>query len=101
MSEFMRLVNCSLSKEIGTRLHDWSGAMWDTRYKMVPVADEEEAQIDRLRYQLAAGVKEGLVDKAELWPGVHSAKALMTGEPLVGHWYNRSREYAARHGRCQ
>ena len=96
LAQFMQMVDCNLSKEIGTRLHGWPGGMWDTRYKMVPVTDEEAAQVDRLRYQLANGVKEGLVDKAEEWPGVHSAKALMTGAPLVGHWYNRSREYAAR-----
>ncbi len=27
---------------------------------------------------------------------MHSAEALVEGEPLVGHWYNRSQEYAAR-----
>jgi len=96
LADFMELVNCNLSKEIGTRLHGWPGAMWETRYKMVPITDEPAAQIDRLRYQLAAGVKENLVDKAEDWPGVHSAKALKTGEALVGHWYSRSKEYAAR-----
>ena len=33
------------------------------------------------------------------WPGVHCAKALIEGEPLTGHWFDRSREYAARNQR--
>ena len=27
------------------------------------------------------------------WPGVHCAKALLTGEPLEGKWFNRTQEY--------
>jgi hypothetical protein len=96
LADFMEHVDCNLSKEIGTRLHGWPGAMWNDRYHHVPVADEEAAQIARLRYQLAAGVKENLVDRACDWPGVHSAKALIEGADLVGHWYDRTKEYAAR-----
>jgi hypothetical protein len=29
------------------------------------------------------------------WPGVHSAEALIHGTPLEGHWFDRTREYAA------
>ncbi len=32
-----------------------------TGYKAIPVSDEPAAQIDRLRYVLAQGVKDGLV----------------------------------------
>jgi hypothetical protein len=62
----------------------------------VPVSDEDGAQIRRLKYCLANSVKEFLVDRPSQWPGVHSAEALVTGEPLVGHWYDRTKEYAAR-----
>ena len=95
LADFMGFLNTNLSKEIG-RLHGWKGKLWHDRYHHVPVSNEEEAQIRRLRYLLAAGVKEFLVDRVAQWPGVHSATALLEGEPLVGHWYNRTREYAAR-----
>jgi hypothetical protein len=89
----MEFLNTNLSKEIG-RLHGWKGKLWHDRYHLVPVSDEEDAQIRRLRYLLAAGVKEFLVDCVTEWPGIHSATALIEGKALVGHWYNRTKEYA-------
>ena len=41
-------------------------------------------------------MKEGLVESPLEWPGLHCARALMTGEPIVGYWFNRTREWAAR-----
>ena len=81
MANFMRLVNGALSIEIG-KLHDWSGPMWARRYTSIPVSDEPEAQIARLRYLLANSTKEGLVLSPLDWPGVHCAEALMGGTPL-------------------
>jgi hypothetical protein len=95
LADFMEYVNGNLSKEVGL-LHDWSGSLWNDRYHLVVVSDEEEAQVGRLKYLLANGVKEFLVDRVLQWPGVHSASALMHGEPLVGNWYSRTKEYAAR-----
>jgi hypothetical protein len=60
------------------------------------VSEEPAVQVARLRYLLAAGVKENLVDRVADWPGVHSATALVEGTPLTGRWYNRTKEYAAR-----
>ncbi|MEM7356919.1 MAG: hypothetical protein AAF657_39260, partial [Acidobacteriota bacterium] len=65
-------------------------------YRSIEVSSEAEDQIARLRYLLAAGVKEQLVEKAIDWPGVHSARALTRDLPLRGWWFNRSREYADR-----
>jgi len=62
-------------------------------------SDEEEAQIARLRYVLAHGVKENLVEKISQWPGVHCARALVEGAPVEGYWFDRSQEYAARRRR--
>ena len=95
LADFMCFVNTNLSKEVG-KLHNWSGTLFDDRYHHVPVSDEEGAQIQRLKYCLSNGVKELLVDRPGDWPGVHSVESLLGGEPLLGHWYNRSREYAAR-----
>jgi len=95
MGDFMRHVGGNISDEIG-RLHDWRGTMLPRRYRSIEVSTEEEDQVRRLRYLLAAGVKEQLVEKAIDWPGVHSARALTRDHPLRGWWYDRTREYAAR-----
>ncbi len=95
MAEFMDYVNTNISKEIGT-LHDWPGTLFPNRYKHVEVSDDPDDQIARLKYCLSNSVKEFLVDRVSDWPGVQSADALVSGEPLIGRWYNRSRESAAR-----
>jgi hypothetical protein len=45
---------------------------------------------------LAHGVKEGLVAHARDWPGVHSVRDILAGEPIQGNWFDRTQEYAAR-----
>ncbi len=94
LAAFMRHANGNLSKEIG-RLHRWPGKLWQRRYRGILVSEEKEAQMARLRYLLAAGVKEFLVDRAIDWPGVHSARALLKDQPLRGWWFDRTREFAA------
>lgn len=54
-------------------------------------------QWSRLKYLLSHSVKEGLCESPLDWPGVHSARALVHGEPLEGYWFNRTKECAARH----
>jgi hypothetical protein len=60
------------------------------------ISSEPAAQTERLRYVLAHGVKEGLVEKVTDWPGVHCAQALLTGEAVEGYWVDGTQEYAAR-----
>jgi len=95
LAHFMRFLNGNLSREIG-RLHGWPQTLWGRRYDAILVSNEEEAQVSRLRYLLAHGVKEGLVRRPEHWPGVHSAESLLKGRPLQGFWFDRTREYQAR-----
>ncbi len=94
----MRDLKSKLARETN-RLTGWSGPVFDRRYEMTVVTDEEAAQVERLGYVLAQSVKEGLVERVSEWPGVHSAGALIAGTPLVGHWFDRTREYAARNQR--
>ena len=100
LARFMQHVDGNLSSEIGRpEIHDWPGSLWSRRYESIVVSNEPEAQIERLRYHLAHGVKEGLVDQVKQWPGVHFAKSILGGKPLQGLWFNRTAEYAARqHG---
>ncbi|HEV8577483.1 MAG TPA: hypothetical protein VGX68_00255 [Thermoanaerobaculia bacterium] len=92
---FMRYVNSNLARKVG-RLVGWRDKIWSRRYQAIVISSEPAAQIERLRYCLAHGVKEGLVEKVEQWPGVHCAKSLLTGEPAVGYWFDQTQEYTAR-----
>ncbi|HEX4965123.1 MAG TPA: transposase [Thermoanaerobaculia bacterium] len=94
-SDFMRYTKSKLAREVN-RLTGWRGPVFDRRYEMTVVTDEEAAQIERLRYVLSQSVKEGLVERVSQWPGVHCAGALIDGTPLVGHWFDRTLEFAAR-----
>jgi REP element-mobilizing transposase RayT len=95
---FMRDFKSKLAREVN-RLTRWQGPVFARRYDMAVVTEEEGAQIERLAYILSNGVKEDLVEHVRDWPGVQSARALLDGKPLTGHWFERTREYAARNRR--
>ena len=84
--------------EVPGRLHRWRERVWGRRYRAIVVSHEKAAQIERLRYLLEQGTKEGLVRRPEDWPGAHSVQALLDGRPIRGIWFDRSQEYEAR--RC-
>src|SRR5262245_54519809 len=92
---FMRYVNSNLARKVG-RLVGWRDKIWSRRYQAIVISAEESAQRERLRYCLAHGVKENLVERVEQWPGVHCAQSLLTGAPAVGYWFDQTQEYAAR-----
>jgi REP element-mobilizing transposase RayT len=95
VADFMRDLQSKLAREVN-RLTGWKGPVFERRYEMTIVTGEESAQVERLKYVLANGVKENLVERVCQWPGVHSAEALLHGTPLQGHWFDRTRQYAAR-----
>jgi hypothetical protein len=92
---FMRDVQSKTAREVNC-LTGWKGPVFEHRYDMTVVTDEEPAQVECLKHVLANGVKENLVERVCQWPGVCSAEALMHGTPLEGHWFDRTRQYAAR-----
>ena len=95
VSSFMQYVGSKLAREVN-RLVGWSGPVFQGRYSMIVVTKEEGAQVERLRYLLAQGCKENLVERLREWPGVHSVRALLDHEPLVGHWFDHTEKHAAR-----
>jgi REP element-mobilizing transposase RayT len=95
---FMRDLQSKLARETN-RLTGWKGPVFERRYEMTVVTEEDRAQIERLAYVLSQSVKEGLVERVRQWPGVHSAAALIDGTPLKGHWLDRTQEFAARNRR--
>jgi REP element-mobilizing transposase RayT len=95
LARFMNHLNSNLAREAG-RLADWRERFWARRYQAIVVTEEEGAQVERLRYILAHGSKEGLVARPQDWPGVHCVQALLEGTPIAGLWFDRTQEYAAR-----
>ena len=95
LARFMNYLNSNLAREVG-RLHRWKEKFWGRRYQAIVVSNEDAAQIDRLRYVLSHGCKEGLVARPRDWPGAHSILGLLEREPLRGRWFDRTREYSAR-----
>ena len=84
-----------LAREAG-RLTGWREKIFGRRYQAIVISSEEAAQIERLRYVLANGTKEGLVERPRDWPGVHALRALLGEETLEGIWIDRTQQYAAR-----
>jgi REP element-mobilizing transposase RayT len=95
LKKLMEYLNSNTAREVGRLVH-WKEKFWSRRYQGILVSAEEEAQVGQLRYLLAHGVKEGLVELCGDWPGPHSVHALLTGATLKGFWFDRTREYAAR-----
>ena len=94
LAAFMQHALANIAKEVG-RHHRWCGPFWSRRYRSIVVADAE-SQVARLRYVLCQGLKEGLVDRVERWPGVSSFKATTRGARLLGVWYDRTAQFEAR-----
>jgi hypothetical protein len=80
ISGFMRDVKSKLAREVN-RLTRWQGHVFERRYDMAVVTEEEGAQIERLAYVLANGVKENLVERVRDWPGVQPAEPCSTASP--------------------
>jgi hypothetical protein len=95
LARFMDFLQGNLARKVG-RLHVWSGKFWARRYDMIPVSDEPEAQVARLRYILENGCKENLVARPGDWPGPSCVRALTQGEPLRGIWHDQTSDWEAR-----
>ena len=95
MAEFMGYFQTNVAREVG-RLRGWRDKVWSRRYEAIVISDEPAAQLDRLRYVLSNGVKEGLVARVEDWPGISLVKSVLSGEPVRGTWFNRTEEHRAR-----
>lgn len=96
LARFMEYFDGNLAREAG-RASRWSGKVWNRRYHSAVVNCDEATQLDRLRYIISNGCKEGLVASPLEWPGVSSTSALLDGNmTLRGKWFDRTREYRAR-----
>jgi REP element-mobilizing transposase RayT len=94
LASFMGYVNGNIAREVG-KLQSWTEKFWSRRYRAIPVLDHT-ALLERARYFLSHGCKEGLVKRPRDWPGANCVKALCEGLQLWGLWFDRTREYQAR-----
>ena len=95
LAQFMNYVNGNTAREAG-RVARWREKFWGRRYQAVVVSTEEAAQVSRLRYVLAHGVKEGLVRRVLDWPGLHAAAPLLLQQPVEGVWVDRTKRFRSR-----
>jgi hypothetical protein len=96
MAAYERFLKGNLAKELG-RQYEWKEKFWGRRYHSACLAEDELDQQKRLRYILANGCKDGLVDSPLDWPGVSTAWALSQGIwTLKGTWLDRSSERSGR-----
>jgi REP element-mobilizing transposase RayT len=93
-ASFMCYVNGNMAREMG-RLNDWDGPFGGRRARPIACVDDDAA-IARLKYCFAQGVKEGLVETPEQWPGASTATALLGDMTLVGTWLDRDKLRLAR-----
>jgi hypothetical protein len=93
-ASFIGYVNSNIARELG-RLHDWQGPFWSRRARPIPCLDDN-ATIDRLRYCIAQGTKEGLVASPMLWPGASATTALVGDMTVTGEWVDRDNLRPAR-----
>ncbi|ATB44307.1 hypothetical protein CYFUS_009794 [Cystobacter fuscus] len=94
LAGFMQYLRANLSKKVG-KLVDWSGGFWERRYSVEPVLDDT-ALVGRLRYVLAHGVKEGLVDRSAEWPGLTCLPQLLGPARRLFRWFNWTRRWSKR-----
>lgn len=95
LARVMCLANSKIAREVG-RLHGWKEKVWGHRYSAIVLTQESEVHVQRLRYILSHGVKEGLVQRVLEWPGVHCASSLLSGKPMRGLWFDRTEESRAK-----
>ena len=96
LSEFTGYFNSNLAREV-SRLTGWTGKIWERRYQAIPISDEEQAQVARLKYVLSHGVKRAYgLRSGSIWSRSSPAatartfRAISTSGPLKASVGSRS-----------
>ena len=97
ISQFMQYLLSNTSKKVGA-LVNWRGSFWERRYSAEPVLDEGGV-LDRLRYILSHGVKEGLVRRCQEWPGLSCLPDLQGRTRRQFSWFDWTNRWKARSGK--
>jgi REP element-mobilizing transposase RayT len=94
LPQFMQFVLANIARKVGWLVR-WRGSFWERRYSAEPVIDEE-ALLERLRYILSHGLKEGLVRRARDWPGLSCLRMLVRGSRRTFRWFAWSKRWNSR-----
>jgi REP element-mobilizing transposase RayT len=89
LPKFMQYLLTNVSKKVG-KLVEWGGSFWERRYSAEPILDDT-ALLERVRYVLSHGVKEGLVRRCRDWPGLSCLPLMLDGQPRSFRWFNWTR----------
>lgn len=89
LPRFMQYLLTNISKKIG-KLVQWRGSFWERRYSAEPILDGT-ALLERVRYVLSHGVKEGLVRRCRDWPGLSALPLMLDGRTKSFRWFNWTR----------
>ena len=95
LKDFIQFVHANVSKEI-RKLHDLPHRVFEGRPHVIPVAQDLASEEARLRYSLAQGTKEHLVQSPREVPFVTGVHALERGVLVKGVWFDRTAEYNKR-----
>jgi hypothetical protein len=94
LSAFVGYLEANIAREVGRHI-GWRGPFWERRFSAEPIL-KDDALIGRMRYLLGHGVKEGLVESAEAWPGLTCLPELAHGVTRLFPWYDRTKQWWAR-----
>lgn len=85
--EFMGQLKQQISQRLKPMIDVPFETLWGGRYAATALITDED-QERCFEYILSQGVKEGLVETPEQWPGVHCARDVFFGEVCRGGWLN-------------
>lgn len=94
LARFKCFLHGNIARKVG-KVIGWRGKFWGRRGRPINITDDAVLE-RRIRYIYEHGVKEGFVMSPIQWPGPASVKARLSGEPLVGTWFNQTAEHQAR-----
>jgi REP element-mobilizing transposase RayT len=84
---FVGFLKREISRRIGA-LKNLPGTIWHHRYTATALPSRR-SQLRCLRYVLAHGAKEGLVESPQDWPGVHCLRQMLLVDDGRAKWFNR------------
>jgi len=94
LSDFLGYFESNVAREVGRHVR-WRDKFWARRFSAEPILDDV-ALLRCVRYIFAHGEKEGLVDNAELWPGLTCIPELVHGVTRSFVWYDRTAQFFAK-----
>jgi hypothetical protein len=88
---FLHLVATEVNRHLGRK-----GKVFERRFQPAPCLDDE-AVLKMFTYVHANPCNANLTDRAADWPGLSSARAVVSGEPLTFWYHDRTAYSQARH----